>query len=58
MKWLAVVEDYQGSRWFSHRDDPNIEWELPWFCQDTEEYREYDEIHVVKVVWEGVSLDG
>ena len=55
MTWLAVVEDKDGFRWFTHRNDPTVNHETPWYCRDLEEYRDYADIAAVEVISEGVE---
>ena len=56
---LAIVEDTAGKRWVSMRD-PREDLEFhdqPWMLAelDTDEFRNYADIDVAEVVYEGVS---
>lgn len=53
----AVVEDAEGTRWVSWRSGLNYHHSRPWqrLEMDTDEWRDYEEIPVASVLFEGVS---
>lgn len=56
---LAIVEDTTGRRWISLRDprDGLTPHDKPWMLteMDTDEFRNYTDIAVTKVIYEGVT---